>query len=135
MARSFREDQLPQTELTSSAVRKKVDQVSIHRFRLFFHNRMPGSGYQVNGLELRTIRVHPFKGAWGLVSGPFARACNETSRDVDGLAGIGIKPRFGTENPVDTVVVEPTLKSRSLELLTVDLKIGLSHPLAGRDVR
>src|SRR6186713_264921 len=89
----------------------------------------------MNALELCTCRAHAFKRAGGLVNGPFARASDETSRDVDGLARIGIKPRFGTIKPVDAVVVEHTLKSRSLELLAIDLKIRLRHPLAGCDVR
>jgi hypothetical protein len=47
--------------LTKSAVCKKFDQKSIHRFRLLFHDGMPGSVHQVNALEPRTCRVHAFK--------------------------------------------------------------------------
>jgi hypothetical protein len=70
-----------------------------------------------------------------LIDGPFLRPSNVQGGDVDRLAGIGIQPRFRTEYPVDALVVEPTLKTRSLEVPTVDLKIGLRHPLAGRYIR
>jgi hypothetical protein len=37
---------------------------------------MPGSAHEVNALELRTIHVHAFKGAWGISDGSFEEAAS-----------------------------------------------------------
>ena len=84
----------------------------------------------MNALEAVYIDVHAFKCARRLVNGPFARASDEATRDIDGLAGIGIEPRIGTEYSIDAVVIESTLETRSLKFLAVDLEISLRHPLA-----
>ena len=61
VASSFREVQFPQTKLTSSAVRKKIDQEPIHCFWLFFCNGMPSSRDQMNALQPCAHRVHTLK--------------------------------------------------------------------------